>query len=148
MTLTTSTKTARATRTPCEIVVVRQLDAGIYRLSGGGQAREWSRHTASARGLTLASNSSVRERLDAHHCYGSVGAGIGYLVVVPRGASVDCDEAVRLPRSYRLETLPVRTGMVLTLADWSALVDAERQQHEAQMRAERAAADAELAYLD
>jgi hypothetical protein len=68
-----------------EILVVRELDKGIYASSGGGRPRVVSRHQSGPRGLTNAINALAENREDCVKSFGSIGAGAGWLEVVEAG---------------------------------------------------------------
>lgn len=86
------------TTTAAEIIVVRQLDAGIYRSEGGGEQRVYSRHVSGPRGFANALRSHSDERRSATLGYGNIGCGGGWLEVVPRGGGPG--SGVHLPSEF------------------------------------------------
>lgn len=74
-----------STTRPAQIIVVRQLDGGIYASEGGGQAVVWTRHSGGPRAIRKAVRAHGQERREAREGYGNIGMGAGWIEVVPFG---------------------------------------------------------------
>lgn len=71
--------------TEAEIIVLRRLHNGIYKSSGGGTTAVYSRHASGPRGLANAIMFHGQERASAFRYYGNIGAGAGWIEIVPKG---------------------------------------------------------------
>lgn len=97
-----------------QILVIRHLHGGIYRSQGGGQSVVYSRHVASRVGLQRALNAHAEERRTAREGFGTIGAGGGWLEIVPHNG--DIGSGVRFG-TWTAECLDVPAGADL---DWWA----------------------------
>ena len=96
---------------PAELIVVRHLNSGIYKSSGGGQSRVISRHASGPRGLANAVKSHREDCRNAALGYGNIGCGSGWIEAVPKGGQPG--DGVTLDFPFDWYNVPVDAGM-----DW------------------------------
>ena len=89
-----------------QILVIRHLHVGIYRSQGGGQSVVYSRHVASRVGLQRALNAHAEERRTARTGFGVIGAGGGWLEIVPHGGEIGSGTRFGASTAECLGTIP------------------------------------------
>ena len=125
------------TTTPAELLVIRHLDASIYKSSGGGQSTIYSRHASGPRGLTNALISHGKERGEASAHYGSIGAGAGWIEIMPKGG--DIGSGLRVPGDYQWAIQPApQAPLEWWEGEITAHLQAMQMAHDEIERSERA----------